>query len=200
MHLNIASLIKHIDQLRTILSEKPCHLLSINETRLSKNIDDGFIKIDGYDVFRADRNRAGGRVALYVKTAINAKLRQDLEIICLEIERRKSRPFFVISWYRPPNSPTEIFEKFETMLRKLEAEGKEYHIVGDLNCNLLDTEKNIHSRQLTDIMDIYQLEQIITEPTRITTDTASLIDIFITNSAQKVKSSGVIRLGLATTI
>ena len=71
------------------------------------------------------------------------------------------------------------------------------YIVGDLNCNLLDTEKNVHSRQLTDIMDIYQLEQIITEPTRITTDTASLIDVFITNSAQTVKSSGVIRLGIS---
>ena len=104
--------------------------------------------------------RASGGVALYVKTDINANLLQDLvsddlEIICLEIKRAKSKPFFVISWFRPPNSPTEIFEKFETLLRKLEAEGKEYHIVGDLNCILLDTEKNIHSRQLTDIMDIY---------------------------------------------
>ena len=202
MHLNIASLIKHIDQLRTILLNKPCHILSINETRLSENIDDGFVKINGYDIFRADRNRAGGGVALYVKTAINANLRQDLvsddlEVICLEIKRAKSKPFFVISWYRPPNSPAEIFDKFEIMLRKLEAEGKEYHIVGDLNCNLLDTEKNVHSRQLTDIMDIYQLEQIITEPTRIKIDTASLIDVFITNSPLKVKSSGVIRLGIS---
>ena len=72
MHLNIASLIKHIDQLKTMLFVKPCHILSINETRLSENIDDGFVKIDGYDIFRADRNRAGGGVALYVKTAINA--------------------------------------------------------------------------------------------------------------------------------
>ena len=46
-------------------------------------------------------------------------------------------------------------------------------------------------------MDIYRLEQIITEPTRITTDTASLIDVFITNSPQKVKWSGVIRLGIS---
>ena len=121
----------------------------------------------------------------------------DLEVICLEIKRAKSKPFFVISWYRPPNSPAEIFDKFEIMLRKLEAKGKEYHIVGDLNCNLLDTEKNVHSGQLTDIMDIYQLEQIIKEPTRITIDTASLIDVFITNSPLKVKSSGVIRLGIS---
>ena len=101
MHLNIASLIKHIDQLRTILLDKPCHILSINETRLSENIDDSFVKINGYDICQADRNRAGGGVALYVKTAINANLRQnlvshDLEVICLEIKRAKSKPFFVI--------------------------------------------------------------------------------------------------------
>ena len=59
--------------------------------------------------------------------------------------------------------------------------------MGDLNCNLLDTEKNVHSQQLTDIMDIYQLEQILTEPTRITIDTASLIDAFIMHQ-QSTKS------------
>ena len=58
--------------------------------------------------------------------------------------KSKKQAIFIISWYRPPNSPAEIFDKFEIMLRKLEAEGKEYHTVGNLNCNLLDTEKNVH--------------------------------------------------------
>ena len=69
--------------------------------RLSENIDGGFVKKNGYDIFRADRNRAGGGVALYVKTAINANLRQDLvsddlEVICLEIKRAKSKPFSLL--------------------------------------------------------------------------------------------------------
>ena len=51
------------------------------------------------------------------------------------------------------------------MIRNLEAEDKEYHIVGNLNCNLLEAEKNVDGKRLIDIMDIYQLEQIITEPT-----------------------------------
>ena len=66
-----------------------------------------------------------------------------------------------------------------------------------MNCNLLDTEKNVHSRLLADIMDIYQLQQIITEPRRITTDMVYLFDVFITNSLQKVKLSGVIHLGIS---
>ncbi len=70
----------------------------------------------------------------YVKTTINANLRQDLipdglEAICLEIKRTKSAPFFVISWYTDhhANSPAEISDKFEAMIRKLEAEDKKYH-------------------------------------------------------------------------
>ena len=62
----------------------------------------------------------------------------------LEKTPEKSKLFFVTSWCRPLNRPAKIFDKFETMLRKLEAGGKEHHIVGDLNCNLLDTEKNVH--------------------------------------------------------
>ena len=50
------------------------HSISVNETKLSDDINDGFVKIDGYEIFRADRNRAGGGVALYIKTAINANL------------------------------------------------------------------------------------------------------------------------------
>jgi hypothetical protein len=99
MHLNIASLTKHIDQLRINLIDKRCHILSVNETRLSDDINNGFVKIDGYEIFRAVRNRGGGGVFLYIKTAINANLRQDLipvglEVICLEIKRTKSKPLF----------------------------------------------------------------------------------------------------------
>ena len=202
MHLNIASLVKHIEQVRMLLLNKPCHILSINESRLSENIDDGFVKIDGYDIYRNDRNREGGGVAFYVKTSINACLREDLipcglEAICLEIKRTNSKPFLVITWYRPPNSPAEIFDKFETMIPRLEAESKEYHVVGDINCNLLDTELTAQNRRLVDIMDIYQLKQIIKEPTRVTNNATSLIDLFITNNPHRIKTSGVIRVGIS---
>ena len=139
---------------------------------------------------------------MYVKTAINAYLRTDLipdglEAICLEIRKNRSKPFFVVTWYRPPNSPVEIFDKFKILIRNLEAEDKEYQIVGDLNCNLLDVQNNANSRRLMDIMDVYQLKQIITEPTRITNYSQSLIDVFITNNPYKVNTSGVIRIGIS---
>ena len=49
MHFNFTSLVEHIEKVRILLLDKPGHILSINESRLSENVDDGFVKKDGYD-------------------------------------------------------------------------------------------------------------------------------------------------------
>ena len=46
-------------------------------------------------------------------------------------------------------------------------------------------------------MELYQLTQIINDPTRITEYTKSLIDVCITSSPEKNISSGVIYLGIS---
>ena len=46
-------------------------------------------------------------------------------------------------------------------------------------------------------MELYQLTQVIDDPTRITECTKSLIDVCITSSPEKVISSGVIHLGIS---
>ncbi len=69
----------------------------------------------------------------------------------------------------------EIFEHFEIFLHKAEQENKDLIITGDLNCNLSLAEGNNQTKKLKDLMQIYQLRQHITTPTRITTDTQSLI-------------------------
>ena len=42
--------------------------------------------------------------------------------------------------------------------------------------------------------DAYQLSQVITEPTRITPSTSTLIDLALTNNPEKVVRSGVVRV------
>ena len=49
-HLNITSLLKHLDQLRIYLHDKPLDVLSINETRLDSSIYDKDVQINGYDI------------------------------------------------------------------------------------------------------------------------------------------------------
>ena len=83
--------------------------------RLDTEIEDGAVEIPGYDIIRQDRNGSGGGVAIYVRDNIPYIKRDDLlvqglEAICLEIKKAKCKPFLVTTWYRPPNSPVEIFD------------------------------------------------------------------------------------------
>ena len=119
--LNITSLSKHIDELRVLLQNNNLDLLAINETRLNETIADNEISISGYNIVRRDRplnGRNGGGVCFYVRSNINYIVREDLvsdqlENLSFEIIKPRSKPFIVATWYRPPNSPFELFSTFE---------------------------------------------------------------------------------------
>ena len=100
-HLSIASLPKHIEELRSQLTEKSLDILSKNETRLDNTINDGLINLNEYDVVRKDRSRMGGGVAIYFRDSMNTinrnELVQDsLEAFCVEVRKPKSKPILVV--------------------------------------------------------------------------------------------------------
>jgi hypothetical protein len=60
-----------------------------------------------------NRNSVGGGVAIYYRSVLNVMNRQDLipanvEAVCLEVTRPKSKPILITSVYRPPNSRIEL--------------------------------------------------------------------------------------------
>ncbi|CAB3997495.1 Transposon Ty3-G Gag-Pol poly, partial [Paramuricea clavata] len=133
-HLNVASLPKHIDELRLQLTKQSLDILSINETRLDNTINDGLIHLNGYDVLRKDRNRMGGGIAIYFRDNINIKNRNDLvpdslEALCVEVRKPKSKPILIVSCYRPPNSNHEVLKLNENLIKKLDNEEKEIVIL-----------------------------------------------------------------------
>ena len=189
--LNIVSLPKHVGELR--ISELFLHfdLLALSETRLDSSISDGLVKIRGYDIVRKDRSRTGGGVCIYLRSTINFKIRSDLvsddsEAICIEISKPNSRNFIVASVYRPPSSAQEFFEAFEKTIKMIDDEDKEFHILGDLNCNILTNTINQPTKKLKEILETYQLSQLITEPTRVTANSCTLIDHYITSTPEKI--------------
>ena len=200
--LNIVSLPKHVDELR--ISELFLHfdLLALSETRLDSSISDGLVKIRGYDIVRKDRSRTGGGVCIYLRSTINFKIRNDLvpddiEAICVEISKPNSRNFIVASVYRPPSSAQEFFLAFEKTIKMIDDEDKEFHILGDLNCNILTNTANQPTKKLKEILETYQLSQLITEPTRVTANSCTLIDHYITSTPEKIVQSGVIHTGIS---
>ena len=200
--LNIVSLPSHVDELRISKLFLHFDLLALNETRLDPSIPDGLVKIHGYDIVRNDRSRRGGGVCIYLRSTINYKIRSDLvpdgiEAICLEVSKPNSRNFIVASVYRPPNSTPEFFLTFEKMIKMIDDENKELHILGDLNCDMLTNIPNHPTKTLKGILETYQLSQLIAEATRITTSSCTLIDHYITSMPDKIVQSGVIPTGIS---
>ena len=72
-------------------------------------------------------------------------------------------------------------------------------MMGYLNCDLLTEEKlsDTPTNKLNSLYELYQLSQLIDEPTRITMTTSSLIDHIITNTPEKISHSGVIHTGIS---
>ena len=104
-HLNIASLIKHKDELSIFILKQHFDVLCINKRRrLDSSICNSEVEIAGYDLIGKDRNRNGGGVAIYVRRVIPYINRTELspdtaEAICLEIRKPKSKPLLVSAWF-----------------------------------------------------------------------------------------------------
>jgi len=130
-----------------------------------------------------------------------AKVREDLqsdrlERLTVEINKPHPRPFLVSTWYRPPNSLPYLFNEFENLIGKIDSLNLELYLVGSMNTNMIPGAVDVNSPKLSNICDIYSLHQLTTEPTRVTAQSQSLIDICITNTPDKIGRSGVMLLGI----
>ncbi|CAH3124178.1 unnamed protein product [Pocillopora meandrina] len=74
----------------------------------------------------------------------------------------------------------------------MDSEQKDFYLLGDLNYG-----SNHTSSTLTNILDIYGLSHLISEPTRITPTSRTLIDLCITCSLEKISKAGVVHLGIS---
>ena len=69
--------------------------------------------------------------------------------------------------------------------------------MGDFNCNLASPQPDVNTVLLTNIVDIYNLYQLIDSPTRITNTSSTLIDVIFTNCQNNIVSAGVSHVSLS---
>ena len=203
-HLNIDSLSSKVDQLRHFMYSNEVHIMALCETKLDEHISDDVISVNNYSIYRNDRNTHGGGVALYVNDVniTEHKLRgdlmpQSLELLAIEIKLSMAKPIIIIVWYRPPKSSSDQIDIFESLLQEIEMENKEIVILGDVNCDLLKDTPDYQTRKLNGVCSSFDLQQLITEATRVTESTETLLDHIYTNNIDKVNGSGVIHTGLS---
>ena len=174
--------------------------LKLNETKLDPHYPKELTSLPGYQQERLDRMCSGGGVSIYIRDSIKYKLRSDVpvddfEIICIEVEPPKSKPFLVLAWYRPLSDPVASFDKLEKALSYLDKEGKEIILLGDTNCDLTTKQANQpidnDTRHVTSLYELFNLNQLIKEPTRVTLDTSTIIDHIATTCVRNIIKSGV---------
>ena len=152
--------------------------------------------INGYRVTRKDRNGYGGGVLAFVPTFMKAIRRNDFEldgvdILWLELRSKTGRDILLAGAYHPlgcgaPNIFHDIVMSIESSLM----EYKQVVIIGDLNCNML-TKNSCH------FLEEYGFSQLIMDPTRVTSDSQTLIDTITTTHPKNCEKSGIIPCGVS---
>ena len=209
--INVNSLLPHLDEIELLLKENGIHFLSLNETKIDDTLSDNLFKIEGYNFRRLDRNRHGGGVAFFCRDTFKCDIRNDIpksnmEILCAQITPPRASPFIILSWYRPPNEPFETFDKLEQVLRFFETEGKELILLGDTNCDFCtetgctnQSKSSVpgHTKRLKDLYQSFGLTQLISEPTRETENTSTLIDHIAVSNTNNIVESGVVKTAIS---
>ena len=202
-HINVQGVSNKIDQVRLLLeSDKNLiHVLGLSETKLNGNHPESVFEINGYQTpYRRDRKtNSGGGLLIYIKNGVSASRRSDLEhenleCIWTEVKPVKSKSFLVGNIYRPPNSSIQWNAIFEDCMETVLREEKEIYIMGDINRDLLN---NQIKTAWTDYMEPFGLTQLVSEATRVTSDSRTLIDHIYSNCPENVTSLDVPKIGLS---
>ena len=203
-HLNTNGILSKIDYLRIMLHETKFDIFAVSESKLDANIHDNEIKIDGYDLYRLDRNRHGGGVLVFVNEDIESHPLKHLtnskhESLWLKVSLKKTKPIFFAVVYRPPSKSSDLDNTdqlctyLEQCVQKLPQQN-EVFICGDFNCNMLT--KNALASKINTVCSSLSFKQLIEEPTRVTPHSSTLLDLFLTNS-QNISKTGVFDCGIS---
>ena len=112
----------------------------------------------------------------------------EISCLWLEITPDKGKSFLVGNKYRPPDSKIEYNDRFEEFIVTVLNEEKEFILLGDFNNNLLNADTD---RELGNFTTSLGLSQLISEPTRVTSNTQTLIDHIYTNNEDIIRRINV---------
>lgn len=136
-HVNICSLRNKVQDIDYLLASDKIHRLAISEKHLENTFDDATVEIQGYSIYRKDRDNKGGRVAAYIQNHIPVKVRDDL--MSCDGMLPHVKPILLGCCYRPPSSNSQYLDNLCEMGERACNENSDMYFLGDLNMNCLAT-------------------------------------------------------------
>ena len=210
-HTNIASLSKHIEELREtlVLLKHNFQIIGLTEHKIRKDIDPVVnIDIEGYRpfIYNPTETTHGG-TGFYISNSLNYKRRDDLnfnskgdfESTFIEIIIPNKKNIIVGCVYRHPSSKISISDftaqYIEPLLNTISTEDKLCSIMGDFNIDLLKRDRHENISEFHNLLNSYFFAPYVMQPTRLTSKT--LIDNIFVNSVEYQSYSGNITIQLS---
>ncbi|CAG5093112.1 Protein of unknown function [Cotesia congregata] len=197
LNLNINSYLAHLAQFEALVDELKPHIIKVVETWLTP---DAYISFSDYTILRRDRGLLntnghyirGGGVACFVHNSLKSKLLyssesqniNDPEFMIIDIIPPTGSHILLSSIYRRPQG--KLLDNFFVKFSKYYQLYKNILIMGDLNCDLLKTERP--GEHLKSFISESGLYCIPFGPTFHTTEVDSWLDVIIIDNLDKLNS------------
>lgn len=201
MTFNIRSIPKNfqqfMDEIMAAGSFYP-EIIGLNEIRLHQEYTTLY-EISGYNGYFNVRNVHGGGVAMFLKDDIISEKVPEftvslphIETLSVATKQKFSRAIYICI-YRPPNGKfSEFYESLQDILSEINTSHKykSIFVLGDLNIDMLKPAAN--TIDFINLMYSYSLFPTINRPTRVSEETASLIDHIWTTEIHKNSKNFII--------
>ena len=197
-------------QLQNIIQSTRADIIIGTESWLSPDIKSAEVFPSSFNCYRRDRPKGqGGDVFLLVSNLYESeepeelKVDQDCELVWAKVKVQGSKDLYVGSLYRPPDiHDPEYLETLRSYLARIPTHNGAHHwIGGDFNLADIDWDAEctkpypMHGAQCHQLLTITKdtfLEQVVTEPTRVTESNSNILDLFFTNNETLVNQVHVI--------
>ena len=192
-HINIQSLYPEFEEVKLLIKRNNIDVLAITESWLHDFYTDQMVHIDGYSLFRLDRqyDKEHGGIVVYVKSNIfvNAieldnlnRSNSDIEALWLVCKPNGHKTFTLGVFYRQPKGNHQRFLDYleDVTMTIARLDNWDHYLVGDFNAYFHDDEQAI-VKSIKSIVEVAGLKQMIYQMTRVTKNSETLIDQIFTN-------------------
>ena len=193
-HININSIRNKFDQLVSSIKEN-IDILMISETKTDNSFPTIQLHIEGYCIYRLDRNEYEGVILVYVRENIPSKListqNSSTEDFFIELNLRCNKWLLSYSYNSHRSLVSEHLSIIGKDLDLLSANYDQILLMGDFNAEP-------HDHFLMDFCDVYNLKNLIKVPTCFKNpEKPTSIDLMLTNSYRSFQNSCAIETGLS---
>jgi len=202
LHMNIRSINRNFDNLRLLLEnpkQKPCSIIGLTETWLSTDSSQSF-SLPGFNlVVNSRQNRTGGGVGIHVSNIFEYTVHEQLNCMddvvespFVELTNPNGKNILIGVMYRPPKSNINNFITYlQSLLQNPIFSNKDSFLMGDFNIDLMKCDSLNTSQEFIEILMSASFLPLISKPTRVANETATLIDNIFCNILP-VPESGIV--------